>query len=98
MITEKQETGPSGLTQELPQTRGAASAQAAIPRRNTALDWAGMQLDIAAIERRARAMRAEAVWSIAHAVREWLVTGLGRGQAAARSAARPRFERTGQPT
>jgi len=66
-----------------------------MPRRNMPLDWLEMQQEIALIERRARAMRAEAAWSIARAVRAWVATGLGRVRSSVRSQAQTRIDRTG---
>lgn len=71
----------------VPTSTGATDRRAAptdpvagpgIAHRSTGLDWDELRHDIALIERRARAMRAEAVWSIARAVREWMVAELGR--------------------
>jgi hypothetical protein len=92
----------SGLARFTPTPRNAggegnegANTDTLSPRRSTVLDWDEMRHDVALIERRARAMRAEAAWSIARAVREWMVADLGRARPPAQSSDAMRNERTG---
>jgi hypothetical protein len=64
----------------------SADGEAIWPRRSNQ-DWDEMMLDYTAIERRAQAMRSEAAWSIAGAVRDWAMNLFRQGKAKATAAA-----------
>ncbi|MCZ7564837.1 MAG: hypothetical protein M5U08_14535 [Burkholderiales bacterium] len=64
--------------------RTSARGDVRIAQRNSTLELNEMQADFAQIERRARAMRVEALWTIAGTLRDWMMIGLGRFRAAAR--------------
>lgn len=86
MIADRLKMSLAAAVESADGSQSPTAGDTVVAQRTTTLDWDEVQRDVALIERRARAMRAEAVWSIAGAIREWVATGLGRAQPASRSA------------
>lgn len=74
-----------------------AQVDADLSQHSTALDWDAMISDYAVIERRAQAMRSEAAWNLARAVRDWALKVFSQGKAKAGAATATPLARQGQP-
>ncbi len=79
--------GPTASTAVRAADAGKSANGEAISPRRSNHDLDEMMLDYAAIERRAQAMRSEAAWSIAGAVRDWAVNLFRQAKAKATAAA-----------
>lgn len=74
-----------------------AQASTELSHRSMNLDWEQTMLEYAVIERRAQAMRSEAAWNMARALRNWAVRVFSQGKAKAGAAAATPLARQGQP-
>jgi len=100
MLTTKRDPNASAATPGSGQaaTTSKVSADAELPRRNTALDEDEMIWDYAAIERRAQELRSEVAWNMARAIHAWAVKLFTQGKAKARAVTQAPLARQGQAT